>query len=304
MSARSVVAALVVATLLVAAPRVARAEGDAAAAEALFAEARALIKEGRFREACPKLEASLAIDPAVGTMLNLAECLAKTGRNASAWLRYRDAASMALQSGQREREEIARERAKALAPLVCHLVITGPKRADLTVTRDGVAVDTKAMGVPIPVDESDHVVRAETPGESPFTQNVTVKSAGSPCANTAMTIPFASAASPGANEPRGWTTIHTVAVVTGVVGLVATGVGAGFGLSAASANRDSRDLCTADACTPEGRDLRTSAGTRADIATASFVTGAVLVVAGAVVWIVSPSRATSKAASSPLVVRF
>lgn len=303
MSARSIVAALVASALVVAAPRVARAEGDAAAAEALFAEARVLMKDGRFREACPKLEASLAIEPAVGTMLNLAECLAKTGRNASAWLRYRDAASMALQSGQREREEIARERAKALAPMVCHLVIMGPRRADLAITRDGVPVDTKALGVPIPVDEGEHVVRAEARGESPFIHDVVVKSAGTPCANTVVTIPFASPPS-SASEARGWSTLHTVAVVTGVVGLVATGVGAGFGLSAASANRESRDLCTADACTPEGRDLRTSAGTRADIATASVISGAVLVVAGAVVWIVSPSRTTSRAAVSPLVLQF
>src|SRR5687767_12500948 len=103
---------LVVASLLLLLPAIARADGprDSLAAEVLFSEARALMKDGRWEEACPKLEASHSLDPALGTLLNLAECYAKVGRTASAWLRYREAAAVAVQQGQKEREGIARER--------------------------------------------------------------------------------------------------------------------------------------------------------------------------------------------------
>ena len=89
---------------------------DPAAAEAAFSEGQSLMKQGRFEEACRKLEASHALDPATGTLLNLGACYEKTGKTASAWLRYREAAASALAKGQREREEIARARVNALEP--------------------------------------------------------------------------------------------------------------------------------------------------------------------------------------------
>jgi hypothetical protein len=47
---------------------------DKAAAEALFDQGVRLMKQNSFAEACPKLEESDRIDPAVGTLLYLGEC--------------------------------------------------------------------------------------------------------------------------------------------------------------------------------------------------------------------------------------
>ena len=82
-AARSFSAAVVAVALSSASP--ASAQGhDPVAAEAAFAEARALMQKGRFDEACPKLEASLSLDPALGTLLNLGDCYEKVGKTASA----------------------------------------------------------------------------------------------------------------------------------------------------------------------------------------------------------------------------
>src|SRR4051812_46129562 len=90
------------ATLALAAPS--RAEGPssehAAAAEALFREARDLLAAHRTSEACPKFAASQRLDPGYGTLYNLAECQQQLGQSASAWASYREAADMARKGGQ------------------------------------------------------------------------------------------------------------------------------------------------------------------------------------------------------------
>src|SRR5262245_37563455 len=52
---------------------------DAAAAEALFREGRQLMDSGAIAQACVKFEESLRLDPALGTMLNLAVCEERAG---------------------------------------------------------------------------------------------------------------------------------------------------------------------------------------------------------------------------------
>lgn len=187
------------ATLLVlaslASPLTVRAQvaHDSVAAEAAFAEARALMGQGRFAEACPKLEASYQLEPAVGTLLNLGDCFERVGRTASAWIRFRDAAAMAATQGQREREGVARQRAAALEPRLCRLVIKegARPRADLAVTRDGAPVARAALGIPVPVDPGAHTVEATAPGSSPFAAQIEVRppGGGGACPTAVVEIP-------------------------------------------------------------------------------------------------------------------
>ena len=53
-------------------------------------------------------------DPALGTVLNLADCYEKAGRLASAWSRFVEAEGMAHAEGHTDAERIARERASKL----------------------------------------------------------------------------------------------------------------------------------------------------------------------------------------------
>src|SRR3954466_12003082 len=72
-----------------------KAEADPAAAEALFEEGVNLSERGAYAQACEKFEASEALAVAVGTLLRLGDCYEKTQRLASAWSRFREAASLA-----------------------------------------------------------------------------------------------------------------------------------------------------------------------------------------------------------------
>src|SRR5262245_44783101 len=109
--------------LALAVPSTAGAQSSSAAAQALFDEGKALMAAGKAAEACPKLEESQKLDPSSGTLVNLALCYEQTGRFASAWTAYRDAAGSAKASGNVDRERGARERAAAVQPKVSKLVI-------------------------------------------------------------------------------------------------------------------------------------------------------------------------------------
>lgn len=315
----SVVAALVlVGWASVASPAGAQpAAHDTAAAEAAFAEARALIRQGRYSEACPKLEVSFTLDPALGTLLNLSDCFERTGKTASAWVRYREAAAMAVQHGHREREAIARGRISALEPQLCRLVVRTSHAPDFDVKRDGVNVERAAIGLPVPVDPGMHVVTADAPGAATFTTHVEVRppDKDAPCAVTVVEIPAllegertgapappssarerdttAGPPRPAPPAPSAWGTPHTLAVVAASSGVVAIGFGTLFTVKAASTQRDADAKCTSAGCTPEGRSLLSDAGASADIATVTFIVGAALLTTGAVLWLTSPSLRTA-----------
>lgn len=280
---------------------------DTAAAEAAFAEARTLMRQGSYAEACPKLEASFTLDPALGTLMNLSDCFERTGRTASAWVRYREAAAMAVQQGHREREVIARERVAALEPALCRLVIRSQHGPGLSVRRDGAVVDHAALGLPVPVDPGTHVVLARA-GGGEFTASADVQppATGAACPLATIEIPallageqrVASGTSPAGLDPTArpsWQASHTMAAVAASAGVVALGIGTVFMVKAASAKSDGDALCTSAGCSPEGKMLLYDAGTNADAATVSVIIGAALIATGTVLWLTSPSLRASSA---------
>lgn len=147
----------------------------------LFKDARALMAEGKFSEACPKLERAEAIDPGMGTLFNLSHCYEQIGRIASAWAGFRDVAAAAGAAGQLERERVARDRAAALEPKLSKLRISVSDEVmvpGLVVQRDGVAVSSLIWGTDVPVDPGKHLVTASAPGKEPWSFRVMVTEPG------------------------------------------------------------------------------------------------------------------------------
>jgi hypothetical protein len=155
----------------------ARAGGDEIAAEVLFEQGRALLKEGRLAEACAKLEASDRASPAVGTKLAWAACLEKSGKTASAWVRFREAAAAAHLAHQADRERAASLHAARLEGQLARLVVSAESAAatsGLVVERDGAPIEPALWGTGVPVDPGTHVVAAHAPGHRPWQTEVAV----------------------------------------------------------------------------------------------------------------------------------
>lgn len=154
---------------------------EVTAAQALFDEAKRLMANGNLAEACPKLEESQKLDPALGTVLNLADCYERDGRLASAWSHFVEAEGIARGGGHLDAESVARDRASRLAAVLSNVVIEVEPEAStpgLEITRDGVVVGPAQWGVPIPADRGVHVVKATAPGKKNWDARFEVSAQG------------------------------------------------------------------------------------------------------------------------------
>lgn len=236
-----------------------------AAAQALFDQAKADMAADRYERACPALEESQKLDPALGTLLNLAACYEKMGRTASAWSRFLEAAAAARKSGHPDAERVARDRARALERRLSKLTITVPAAGEpgLEVLRDGVSLGPAEFGVPIPVDPGSHVVSARAPGRKPWQTDVIVSDARS----VSTRVPELEQApvekpveAPAAKEDAGTTTPpaalpppepeaapshtrRTVGYVVGSVGIAAVAAGGVFAALTKSKDNEADKLC-------------------------------------------------------------
>jgi hypothetical protein len=138
---------------------------DPAEAERLFVEAKQLMKDGQVAQACDLLEQSRTLDPAAGTILQLAYCLELAGKLATSHARYAEALELAQRDGNDRRIELAREHLAALAPRLPRIqvrVSAGAKaQPGLEVRRDGACIDPGTWDKEIPVDPGQHVLAGE-----------------------------------------------------------------------------------------------------------------------------------------------
>ena len=283
------------------------ASADQAGAEALFRQGRQLLLQGNTHEACEKFAASERMDPASGTLLNLADCHTKEGKTATAWAEFLAAGRMARNQGDSTRSEEATRRAKALEPALSHVVIQVSARVPgLQVECDDTVVEEGALATELPVDPGAHVIRASAPGYEAWsapiqvgtgTQNVLVP-ALRPEPHPPSPTPARTATSPS-SAAHG---TKALGFVVGGVGLVATGVGAIFGANALSTYKDAeRDCHGAHVHCPSSSVTESQSANRdANIANVTIAAGIVAIGVGAYL-VFSPAHPTSRAASNVIV---
>lgn len=284
---------------------------DRAAAQALFDQARKLMNDDRYEEACKKFEESQRLDPAPGTQLNLADCFERIGKTASAWINFLEVAAKAKKE---YRITVAKERAAALEPQLVRLAILVPHRVSgLEIRRDDNLVREPQWGTALPIDPGRHTITATAPGKKPWTQKfeiaedkkqheITVaKLADAPIEPKQK--PKQKPEKPGPDTAQSDGTVNlALALVAGGIGVIGIGIGTAFGVIAMGKNDDSLEHCLEsdpNLCQPEGVTLRDEALTAGNVSTAGFVIGGVGLAAGLVLWLTAPSAPEGDEADKP-----
>lgn len=295
---------------------------DIATAQALFDEAKRLMKAGKFAEACPKFTESQRLDPAAGTMVALALCHESEGKTASAWAEFGEVLSDARRDKRADREQAAQQHLKVLEPKLTRVVVTVVAEVPgLEVRRDGAVLGKAQWGVAIPIDPGTHAFEATAPGKTPWTATGDLSGEGKtlevrvpqlqdlpapppvapppttsamqaappppPTASTSPQLP------PPALESVG-STQRTVGLVVGAAGVVGVGVGTYFALHASSLWDTAHAACPANKCTDsasvtKGRD----ASSAANAATVLLGIGGVALAAGVVIFVTAPNASSA-----------
>ena len=161
---------------MVAVVRPAHAQPSPAAiaeAEQLFDDARVLLKNQRYAEACDKFARSFAIGHVIGAQLNLGDCAERDGRLAAAWRLFDAAARDWEREGDDDRARHARANADRVATRLATIVVT---LADPTIA--GMTVRIEERDVPPAheirelVEPADVDVVVTIPGRMPVRRTV------------------------------------------------------------------------------------------------------------------------------------
>jgi hypothetical protein len=244
-------------------------------AQELFDEARALMRDGRYSEACPKLEESEQLDPGGGTLLNLGICHENEGRTATAFRELTDALALAGRDHRADREKTASKHLDALAPQLSRLTLqlsSDVACPDVVLKIDDTILEPDDIGKALPVDPGKHLVTATAQGCEPWSAEVEL----GPTADqrelsvslnknppplvaplTAASVPPTPTPprAPAAEEPASQGSggsMRVTGYAIGAAGIAAVGVGAYFGISALVLKNRSDGAChNGDLCTTQ-----------------------------------------------------
>lgn len=282
---------------------------DKALAQSLFDDAKKLMAEEKYAEACPKLAESQKLDPGGGTLLNLAVCHQKEGKTATAWAEFNEALGQAKKDGRPEREAFAREHIAEIEPKLSKLTVSITPAtatvAGLVVKLDGAPLGKAAWGASLPVDPGKHTLEASAPTKKTWTGDVEVgpeadkKSIEIPAlADAPAPPPVTTTTTPGADTGTG-SNKKMIGYVVGGAGIVVLGVGAVFGINAFSKWGERNDNCPNGQCNAKAASLGDDARTSANIANVTVGVGLVAIGVGTFLVLTAPSeKATASKAAT------
>ncbi len=277
---------------------------DVEKADALFREAQILVQKGQISEGCAKFAESQALDPANGTLLNLAICHEKEGKYGSAYKELHELLGIIEGSknpDDRERARIANERLKVVEKKLSRVTFdVSLLPSDATLTLDGEELGSSTSDVI--VDPGSHTVEVTAPRKKPAKKTFEVTEPGTTTvkldALEDVTPPKPAEPPPPAPEkeppaPSFWTGQRVLGAGLVGVGLVGVGVGSFFGLET-FAKRDERDPhCRGTICDAEGMRLHDEAKSSATISTIAFGAGAAALVVGTILFVSGGPKSTT-----------
>lgn len=264
---------------------------DPVAAEALFKQGRTAAESGDYKTACAKFYESNRLDPAVGTVFNIADCEEKQGHVATAHAKFQEVLQQLTPPD--DRIPIAQKRLalldKRVPKLTIRLAAGAPEGTK--VSRDKVALGSASLGTPLPVDPGAHVISVSAPGTRTRTLSVSLAEGES---RTIEVTPGPAlqggSADPGADggaKAQGGDH-RTLGYVVGGVGVAGLAVGAITGAMVLGKKSLVDNNCdAAKRCNQTGVDAAHAGHTLGLVSTTGFIVGAVGVAAGA--WLVLSS---------------
>jgi hypothetical protein len=272
-------------------------DADRARAAQLFVDGKKLMEDGKYADACPKLEESQRLDPGDGTLLRLAWCDEMLGKLATSWALFREGLASAKKAGNEARIKFATEHIAAIEPKLSKVTIQvspGAAVEGLEVRWDGKSLSKSEWNSEFPVDPGDHTLSAAAPGRQTWTTTIGV---GANADRRAVEIPQLTSsnttgstdASPTMAEKKTPTMVYVLAG-TGIVLIGATVLAR---VEVGSAHDDRRAQCLTEVA-PSCDDVGT--GKIRAWEAVSFVTGGLAAVslgAALYLYVSAPKESTA-----------
>lgn len=293
------------------------AQNEVAAAATLFKEAKRLAKEGSFAEACPKFEASYALDEQLGTLMNVADCYEQLGKVATAWARWSDALEWAKRVDDPKRVTYVDGRMKeteAKLPRVT-IEVTSPVPS-LTIRRGDVDIEPALWGLATPVDPGTievTVLRGERVLERRVVEArvaevtvVTIDLAEVDAKHPEVPKPAPGVVPDVTPEPEPPPaepydpTHRNVGLIMGAVGLAGVLTAAGLEIAALvkKGQAEAGDACVNKFCSPNGLADAESAATFAEVGQWVGIGSLVVLAVGATIFFTAPPEEDPPAATA------
>ena len=270
------------------------APADAGLAEALFTSGKEAMARGDLASACARLSESLKLDPAVGTLLNLATCEERSGKLVSALDRFKTARQQLAKDDFRV--PFVTERITTLGRRIPHLVVrvAEPFGPGARVLRDGAELQPGSFGTPIPVDPGAHVIVVESAGRPARRTELALREGEEKVIELHEDVRPVTAPPKPTNDEAPTTTgetRRTLAFVTGGLALGALVTGTVTGIMAVNAADTYRAHCVNGECDPEGLSAASTGRTVRLVSPIAFVAGGVLAIASAYLFLSAPKPA-------------
>ena len=281
-------------------------------------EAKLLMEQKRYSDACPMIAESHRREPSGEKIFELGRCHYEQGRIATAYYELREAIDIAKRDGRRDRVKPAMTMLEDIEQKLPKLNVTVALKVSsipgFEIKRDGMALRPQEWGTNIPADPGVHTILATAPGHEPMLHTIELQPDGTvgqisvDKLEPAGQKPRAEAPRPmrpEADKPKSASAIQrTAGLILGGVGVGAIGAGAVLGLRASTVQAESDAHCKGSLCSPEGRDMRNSAETLGTASTLMLIGGGVATAGGLMLFMTAPAVSSQeRAARGPAVTQ-